>query len=154
VWPSLGSSPRTGYRVAGQRLDVGDELAAPRAGERGGDRHLEAELKEWPAETLAMKGVRQKQESESVCLEVLKELMTAKPNEPIVVKEELRQQFSDVSQRRFESLYSQAARETHSAPTRPCGGGRIGGSLDRSRRVRGAKAIGLRSDRGRKDWAV
>jgi hypothetical protein len=37
VWPFLGSSPRAGYRVARQRLDVGDELAALRAGECCGD---------------------------------------------------------------------------------------------------------------------
>ena len=44
VWPSLGSSPRAGSRIAGQRLHMGDELAALGAGERGGDRHLDAEL--------------------------------------------------------------------------------------------------------------
>src|ERR1700685_4249055 len=44
VWPSLGSSPRAGSGVAGQRLGVGDEQAALGAIERGGERHLDAEL--------------------------------------------------------------------------------------------------------------
>src|SRR5271156_1455242 len=44
VWPSPGSSPRAGSRVAWQRLDVSDELVALRAMERGGDRDFHAEL--------------------------------------------------------------------------------------------------------------
>jgi hypothetical protein len=48
IWVSIsGMTVLEGMAVVGvarQRLDVGDELPALRAGERGGARHLDAEL--------------------------------------------------------------------------------------------------------------
>jgi len=70
--------------------------------------------KEWPAETPATTGARQKQEQESACLKAVMELMRAEPNEPIA-KETLRAKFVGVSERAFDKLYTQAVRETGAA---------------------------------------
>jgi len=70
--------------------------------------------KEWPAETPATTGARQKQEQESACLKAVMELMRAEPNEPIA-KETLRAKFVGVSERAFDKLYTLAVRETGAA---------------------------------------
>jgi hypothetical protein len=66
---------------------------------------------EWPAATPATNRARDREEKESGCLKVLKERMRGDANVP-VSKEELRQDFPEVSARAFASLFSHASRET------------------------------------------
>jgi hypothetical protein len=70
-----------------------------------------SEAVEPPAETPAMKQARDRQEKERACLKALMERMRADPSVP-VAKKKLRPDFSEVSERAFDRLFSQASRET------------------------------------------
>lgn len=66
---------------------------------------------EWPAATPATNRAHDKQEGESAFLHAAKERMLATPNNPIA-KQKLLLELPKVSERAFDRLYSQAARET------------------------------------------
>src|ERR1700677_4915158 len=66
---------------------------------------------EWPAATPATNRAHDKQEGESAFLHAAKERMLASPNNPIA-KQKLLRELPKVSERAFDRLYSQAARET------------------------------------------
>ena len=67
--------------------------------------------KRWRPETPAMRTVREKKASEKACLAALIVRMTETPNDP-VPKRELMLAFPAVSERTFDRLYSQAARDS------------------------------------------
>jgi hypothetical protein len=69
--------------------------------------------REWPPETAAATTVREQRAREKDCLDALIERMRETPNDPLP-KRELLPQFPGLSERRFEQLYSQAARDSGS----------------------------------------
>ena len=65
----------------------------------------------WPAMTRARESAAAKSKAETQCLEALKRRMQADPDHPIP-KKKLKPEYPNLSQRAFERLYSQAARDT------------------------------------------
>ena len=64
----------------------------------------------WPAMTRARESAATKRKAETQCLEALKRRMQADPDHPIP-KAKLRPEWPDVSQRTFDRLHGQAARD-------------------------------------------
>jgi hypothetical protein len=97
-----------------QQAERSESLAETATVERAPEKQ-ESKAGEPAAETPAIRRAREKQEREQGCLKALKERMLAEPNVP-VAKGKWRKDFSRVSERAFDRLFSQALEKPVASP--------------------------------------